>query len=286
MARRLTAMLGAVLLVLWLAACGDPSNNTESKNTPPAFLPEETFTDMNGKAVPAYRDVDISSMVPELFKTDENGRVYYEDASVALYTGVDVSYVQGDVDWAAVKADGIDFAMLRVGGRGWGTGDIYPDKYFEQNYSGAKQAGLKVGVYFYSQAVSVPEAEEEARYVLSVIQDLEISFPVAYDWELPSDSGARTQDTDAETVTECAIAFCSAVEAAGYRTMIYFNWTQGYYTYHLPSVRQHDFWLAEYQNHPSFLYDYKIWQYTDQGHVAGIENEVDLNVALADHYNS
>ena len=286
MKRKLLCAVLAVLFAAGLCSCGSSPEEPVSKSFATIPTAEETYTDVNGKAVPAYKNVDRTDFVPELFRTDENGRAYYDDPNVKLITGVDVSYVQADVDWAAVKADGIDFAMIRIGGRGWQSGDIYEDSYFEKNYTGAKAAGLKIGVYFFSQAITTAEAEEEARYVLTQLEDKSIDFPVAYDWEHITYNAARTDEVSPETVTACALSFCKTVADAGYTPLIYFNWTQGYYIYDLPQIVGYDFWLAEYQAYPSFLYDYKIWQYTDSGSVNGIGRDVDLNVALADHYDN
>ncbi len=249
----------------------------------PFFHGDETtaVTDSNGNEIPVYSDVALTELDPSLFITDENGRVHYADADVKTQTGIDVSVFQGDIDWQAVKNDGIDFVMLRVGYRGYGPkGTLNEDELFRTNCENALNAGLQVGVYFFSQAVSPAEAEEEARFVLDIIKDYNVTYPVAYDWEVIDYDTARTDGLDNETITQCALRFCDTVTGAGYRSIIYFNRSLGYFNYDLSAVKDHYFWLAEYGEAPSFIYDYRIWQYTEKGTVAGVDTVVDLNISL------
>ncbi|MCH5198294.1 MAG: glycoside hydrolase family 25 protein [Oscillospiraceae bacterium] len=248
---------------------------------------ESSITDLNGQVIPVYEDVDLSVFDPELFSLNDNGRMVYNDSSVKFYTGIDVSVFQGDIDFEAVKNDGIDFVMLRAAFRGYGpSGVLGTDANFITNYEKAVSAGLKVGVYFFSQAVNADEALEEASYVLDLIKDLDISYPVAYDWERIDYDTARTDEIDNETITSCAVAFCNAVSNAGYVPVIYFNKSLGYFSYNLSRVNNYDFWLAEYGSAPSFIYNYKIWQYTENGAVDGINGSVDINISLTDFSKS
>ena len=136
--------------------------------------------------------------------------------------GVDVSVWQDAIDWQQVKDAGIEFAMLRIGYRGSDLGGMYEDEFLRANYEGAKAAGLKVGGYFFSQAVSVQEANEEAEFVLDIIGNWGLDMPVVYDWEY-IDSEARTANVDARTLTDCTIAFCERIKNAGFAPMVYFN---------------------------------------------------------------
>lgn len=241
-------------------------------------------TDVNGELVPKHEDVSESSLDPMLFSFDDKGRAIYADASQEIITGIDVSVFQGDIDWQAVAADGIDFVMLRIGYRGYGSKGIMgiDDKFYD-NYYAAVAAGLDVGAYFYSQAVNVKEAKEEALYVLDALGELELSFPVAYDWEYVDNDAARTKNMTSSEITECAKAFCEEIEKAGRTAVIYFNCEIGYFEYDLKVLENYDFWLAEYDKYPSFLYDYKMWQYTDAGRVDGIDGDVDLNISIVDY---
>ena len=195
--------------------------------------------------------------------------------------GIDVSYHQGTIDWEKVAADGIDFAMIRGGGRYYGSGGVFEDTQFRRNLQGAMDAGLKVGVYFFSQAVSVQEAQEEARFLLDLLEDFpSFDGPVVFDWENIDYDTARTDGVDSHTVTAAANAFCQAVEQAGYQPMIYFNRYIAYLHYNLEDVAQYPFWIAEYGPSPAFRYDFCVWQYTDSGQVDGIQGPVDMNIGF------
>ena len=139
-------------------------------------------------------------------------------------------------------------------------------------------AGLDVGVYFFSQATSVLEAEEEADFVLAAVRGYPIKYPVAFDWEFIDGAEARTDGMDGDTVTQCAAAFCELVSVAGYTPMVYFNQELGYRFYQLDQLDASQFWLAEYDTKPDFFYDFEMWQYTSSGRVAGISGDVDLNL--------
>lgn len=208
-----------------------------------------------------------------------DGYTYYRSNAYRYETGVDVSVYQGEIDWHQVKDAGIDFAILRVGGRGWSAdGSIYADKNFQKNIEGALAAGLKVGVYFFSQAVSENEAIEEARYTLDMIRDYNVTYPIVFDWEIVSNKDARTSKLDAPTLSAAANAFCREVEKAGHHPMVYFNSPCGYLRYDLSKLVKYDFWYAQYYSVPTFYYNFTMWQYTSSGQVPGIPGKVDLNL--------
>ncbi|MBQ3404410.1 MAG: S-layer homology domain-containing protein [Oscillospiraceae bacterium] len=210
----------------------------------------------------------------------ENGRMTYSSDSVKTMAGVDVSSWNTDINWNAVAADGISFAMIRLGYRGYSYGNISADKYFEANIKGAKEAGLKVGVYFYSQAINYDEAVEEAEYVLSRIKGYDIDMPVVFDWEKEGGSAARVYGLNKAIVSTCARAFCRTVEKAGYVPMVYFNKDLAYNYYDLNRIAEYDFWYADYHSVPSFYYDFAMLQYTSSGKVNGIDGNVDLDILL------
>ena len=244
----------------------------------------EPLTTPNGNEIPAYSDVERTNLDPSLFLKDEKDRYYYADDMVQTYTGIDVSVFQQTIDWNAVKNDGVDFAMLRIGYRGYGPeGKIGEDDLFYTNYTNALAAGLKVGVYFFSQATTPEEAREEAAFVLEKIRGLDIAYPVAYDWEVIDYDEARTDNMTAEQISDCAVAFCDAISASGHSVLVYFNRELGYFNYDLSKLNQYHFWLAEYLTTPTFIYDYKIWQYSKEGHVEGIDGIVDLNISVYDY---
>lgn len=192
--------------------------------------------------------------------------------------GVDVSSYQKDVDWEQVKEAGFEFAMLRIGFRGYGqTGNLNPDKYAQQNYENATAAGLKVGVYFFSQAISVEEAVEEAEYVLQLIEGWDLQMPVAYDWECLADD-YRTVVVDSRTLTDCVKAFCDRIDQAGYTSMVYFNPAQSRTQLYLEEMVDYQFWLAMYSDLMTYEYKVDMWQYTNRGSVPGIKGNADINL--------
>ena len=160
---------------------------------------------------------------------------------------------------------------------------IYQDANFTANIEGALAAGLDVGVYFFSQAVSTEEAVEEAKATLEWIADYEITYPVVFDWEEITYDEARTDSVDPETVTQCVKAFCDTVQEAGYIPMVYFNKNQGYDIMNLEELAGYEFWLAGYSESPSFEYAFEMWQYSATGTVTGIQGNVDLNICLVDY---
>lgn len=220
-------------------------------------------------------------------ETLSNGMLaYYVDGQLASEAGVDVSEHDGAIDWQTVKASGVDFAMIRLGYRGYGTeGTIVLDSYFLDNIVGAKEAGLKVGVYFFSQAITAEEAREEARYVIDQLKQVgvELDYPVAFDQE-PITNGdvARTDGISNSQLTENAIAFCQEIERAGYTPMIYGNQHDLAKLDLTGELAAYDVWLAEYETDaPTAQTDYVMWQYTENGTVSGIPTSagwVDLNI--------
>lgn len=216
----------------------------------------------------------------------ENGRAQYLKGSYR--TGVDVSVFQEDIDWAQVAGDGVDFAIIRAGSRSFSTGALRADKNLRKNVNGAAKNGLDVGVYFFSQAVTEAEAAEEAQFLLEQIDGLPITLPVVYDWEqvdadLDENGLSRTQDTDGDTVTACALAFFHRLEEAGYQGMLYCNGVTGYFTYDLARLQDYPVWYASYSSTwPNYYYGVDVWQYTDSGTVKGISGAVDLNILPAD----
>ena len=198
--------------------------------------------------------------------------------------GVDVSYYQGDIDWEKVKESGIEFAMIRLGYRGYGEeGKLVEDKLAFRNIEGALDAGLQVGIYFFSQAITVEEAVEEAEFVLERIEKYHITMPVVYDWEYIS-AEARTANMDRRTLTDCYMAFCDKITEAGYTPMAYFNTYQSRQLMNLYELEDYPFWLALYSDRMTYPYRVEMWQYTDSGRVPGIEGNVDINLFFVDEY--
>lgn len=249
-------------------------------NAPPPVIQEEKPTlQYRDRQIPVLEGVEVNQYDTACFGVDEKGWLTYDVDGRSAAVGVDVSAYQEDIDWQQVAKSGISFAMIRTGYRGYSKGVVMPDKNFEKNIQGALDAGLEVGVYFFSQATNVWEAQEEADYVLKAIEGYDITYPVAFDWEFISgNSEARTSGMRAEEVTRCAGAFCDMVAQAGYTPVIYFNQDLGYLSYQLDQLTDYAFWLAEYNARPSFYYHFDLWQYTHKASVPGIEGSVDLNL--------
>ncbi|MBP3674181.1 MAG: hypothetical protein J6J18_10185 [Oscillospiraceae bacterium] len=279
----ITALAVLALLVVITAVClpyfeEEPQTleaPTQSPTQAPTDEPTEIPTEAPTEPGPTLPPPEANPYGHLDFQYD--GR-YLKCLRTETITGIDVSAHQQEIDWEQVKASGVDFVMVRIGYRGYESGKLVIDPYADGNLVGAAAAGLDVGVYFFSQALSVEEAEEEAAFVLEAIKDYELTMPIVYDWETVSDEDARTHGMDARTLTDCSLAFMKAIEEAGYTPMLYFNSHQSEYLLHLEELKDYDFWLAMYTNRMDFPYKTKMWQYTNKGKVPGIEGYTDINV--------
>ena len=195
--------------------------------------------------------------------------------------GIDVSSHQGVIDWAKVADAGIRFAFIRLGNRGYTTGSLNADAYAKENLKGAKAAGLKIGAYFFSQAISVEEAREEAAFALDILGDTQLDLPLVFDWEYVNGE-ARTAHVDARTLTDITKAFCRLVEQRRVESMIYFNSSQARDLLHLGELEQYPWWLAMYDITGEFPCKVDLWQYTNTGKVPGIEGNVDVNLMFTE----
>lgn len=212
----------------------------------------------------------------------QTGGAFYayenSDDNTTVSVGIDVSTYQGTIDWQAVKDAGIDYVIVRAAYRGYETGKIVPDDLYEQNIRGAADVGLHVGVYLYSQALSEHEAEEEADYLLSLIEGLPVDYPVVYDQEEYTADKARTDGLTGEQATLNALAFCRRVHEAGYIPMIYTNNDWATTMYDMERLDHYPVWYADYTSTPTLPGGFAMWQYTDSGQVPGITGPVDLNL--------
>lgn len=246
------------------------------------LLKDQTFGEI---WIPVLKDVPLSDHPLEKLKEQDSRMYSYDsDGDYNAMTGIDISSHNQVTDWEAVRDDGIDFVMLRVGYRTYGGGILKEDEKFRQYYQDAKAAGLKVGAYFFSQAVTEEEAVEEAQLTAKQLRDCELDFPVAFDWEIIFDDsdGARTDHVPVDTLTDLTLAFCQNMESIGYRPMIYQNKRTSLLKYDLPRLQGIPFWLAEYGDGPTYIYQYDMWQYTCKGAVNGVEGKVDINLSFLD----
>lgn len=205
-------------------------------------------------------------------------------SNCTVLNGVDVSYYQGTIDWNAAKADGIEFAFIRVGYRGYASaGNLRDDPKYVQNIQGALAAGIKVGVYIYSQATTTAEAVAEADFLLSRIGGYNITFPVVLDFEYASVNGSvggRLYDAhlSQRQATDVCIAFCERVASYGYTPMVYANKSMLRNNVYASEISSsYDIWLANYTYQTDYEGDYTVWQYTSSGDIKGISSRVDMN---------
>ena len=200
------------------------------------------------------------------------------------YKGIDVSVYNRSVNWGLVKRDGIDFAFIRAGFRGYGSrGTLNEDPYYKLNMQGARQAGVPVGVYFVTQAINEDEAREEAYWVLERVRNYKIDYPIAIDIEAPGlenpNDIPRTQNLDKNTRTRIARAFCETIQNAGYKPIVYCNVYWAYNYLNMSELSAYDTWIASYRdNNPGYNGKYSIWQYTSKGQVSGVLGNVDRNI--------
>lgn len=212
---------------------------------------------------------------------DYEGELSYNDEAVTTRKGVDVSKFQGDINWKKVKNDGIEFAMIRVGFRGYETGKIVEDEKFKDNIEGCNNNGIDAGVYFFTEAKNEAEGREEADFIIDLIKDYKINMPVVIDVEESANtSKSRTKNVTPEERTKIIIAFCERIKEAGYEPMIYGNLKSHMRMTDIYQLEDYSKWFAYYRTPLRYPYKMSIWQYTATGSVDGIKGDVDLNIAF------
>ncbi len=192
--------------------------------------------------------------------------------------GIDVSKWQKDIDWDKVKKAGIEFAVIRCGYRGKSTGTLVEDPYFAQNIKAAKAAGVKVGIYFYSQAVNEVEAVEEASMAISLLGRYKPDYPIFIDTESAGGDG-RADSLGVEQRTKVCEAFCATIESAGYESGVYASRNHYNKKMEMSNLENYTIWLAEYREEPMYQGYYHMWQYTSKGQVDGIAGNVNMNIS-------
>lgn len=278
-----------VLLVIVLVAVAVVTLVRGPRDSPVEVLSKngsgqlEVIDQYEGKMTIPDFDIRTSSYKPDSF-VDRNGVITYEGGD--SYVGINVNSQMGEIDWGKVAESGVDYAMIRVGYRQDKRGKIVLDTNFEANITGARDAGLPVGVYFFSKAVTDAEAEEEATFVLEQIKGYNISYPIAIYWKYDlNDDGTRKQDSrtvgcNGDQVTGFINTFCKKIKTAGFTASYYCDKTMGYEELDLEQLQDYDMWYAEFRPAPSFHYDFKMWQYTAAGSVPGVSGEVPITIAL------
>lgn len=268
-----------VIVLFLLSGCAqEETEKKEEAETSSVYQ----FVDVKGNTYEAELLEDVPESEYDASRLITKGRYQYytdEEGNITSKIGVDVSRYQEKIDWEKVKKSGIDFAMIRLGYRGYGKdGHLVEDEYYRRNIEGAIAAGLEVGVYFFSQALTEKEAVEEAEFVLKRVKDYQLSYPVVFDTEEIMEESARTKNLKREQYTKNCIAFCNAIREKGYEVMIYANMKWMAFTLDLTALTEYDFWYADYEKDPQCPYAFKMWQYTENGKVPGIDGGVDLNI--------
>lgn len=227
-------------------------------------------------------DFNSKSIVTEEGETVRRYEIDGEDISLL---GIDVSAYQGSINWYKVKQAGVDYAIIRLGYRGYGTGALKIDTAFHTNMQNAIAAGVPVGAYFYSQAITVEEAIEEADAVIKNLSGYKVDYPVVFDMEEVNDDdeNVRTASLTTEERTDITVAFCERIKAAGYTPMVYGNIKWLAMNLDLTRLEDYDKWFAQYFKQPFFPYEFSMWQYTPYGKIAGISGSVDLNMGFVDY---
>ena len=230
--------------------------------------------------------IPINSYNPDNFVMEDGFLSYYNDEGEKIsHIGVDLSYHQEKINWDELENSGIEFVILRCGYRGYSEGGLIEDEKFREYATECNARNIPLGVYFFTQAITVEEAIEEADFVLSIIEEYDISYPVVLDTENVSDNSARTNTVEItpEFRTDMCVAFMEHVKENGYYPMIYAseNWIRREL---IPErIQEYDLWAAQYIDKNDYLYDFTIWQYTESGRVPGINEAVDIDVCMVDY---
>lgn len=266
----------------------------------PGIQPSEVYTpgmttgqfiDYNERQIPIYAGTEQSRLCIGDFSWSEEhpDRLVYNGSAFRTRFGIDVSAYQNRtsaderIDWQAVRNDGVEFAFVRIGFRGYSSGKVVEDDFYRQNIQGAMDAGIETGVYFFAQAITVEEALEEADFVIDRLRGLDINGPVAYDWEM-GNSSYRVYGIAPEMATACAVAFCKRVQEAGYTPIVYQSSYVAYVKYDQSAIAPYLQWYPEYKSesseklYPAIYYQPDYWQFSSKCSVAGISGNVDANI--------
>lgn len=274
-------MIAAGYAVMRLILPSDSGSTAPTADGQTVTINDSVMGDIELQTV---KGAEVNTYTEENLIYDDSGiPAYYEDGRKISHLGIDLSEYQGDVDFAAAKAAGVEFVMLRIGGRYYGEdGGLYEDTAFDDYYEQAKAAGIKVGAYFFSQAASVDDAVEEAQFTLSKLNGRALDYPVALDWENIGDDEARTDHVTGDELTAIAEAFCDTITAGGYKSIVYSNTQQMFVMYDFETMKDYDFWLADYRDFPTMYYKFDMWQYAADGTIDGIDGAVDMNLSFTD----
>lgn len=233
--------------------------------------------------VPIISELKKNTLLKENFRMNGIFKEYTVNEAKTSYTGIDVSKYQGDIDWEKVSESGIDYAMVRMGARGYTSGKIIIDDHFEKNMAGCSENGIKTGIYFFSQAVTPEEAIEEANYCVAAIQNYKVEYPIVFDSEEVVNDSYRTQNIPPKQMSAVAQAFCNTISMYGYTPMIAATKKQFASRFEIGDIEAYDWWLFDTDETTVFPYRFNMWQYSKTGSIEGIVGAVDLDISFIDY---
>lgn len=247
------------------------------------FFPEKLiFYDKGGYVFADILDsVKKHSYRASNFNMDEDGEITYtEGDEVISHKTIDVSKYQGEIDWQSVAEEGVEYAFIRLGIRGYQSGALVLDDTFADNMMNAQNAGIKTGVYFFTQATNEAEAIEEADFVIENLEGYDVECPVVFDVEMITDGDGRANHLSMEERTAVCIAFFERIKEAGYTPMLYGNIKCFVNMIDLTQLESYEKWFAFYDSYLYCPYEISMWQYTESGRINGIQGKVDMNISF------
>lgn len=260
----------------------DKEQEQEEDEVDPESEDGERFQKMNPEPQEQLPENSISMLSSKTFKSPLTGQKYSVPSS-SVSNIIDVSKWDATIDWNKVKKAGVSAAIIRVGYRGYSNGDVYPDEYFASNIKNATKAGIKVGVYFYSQAKTKAEARAEARYCINKCKGYKLTLPIVMDVEYAEDENGYTgrfykAKLSRSELTNMCLAFADECKSAGYQAMIYANKTMLENKMDASAIHKKAWiWMAHYTSKSSYKGKYELWQYSETGRVSGIKYAIDCN---------
>ncbi|WP_196808060.1 GH25 family lysozyme [Butyrivibrio sp. AE3006] len=255
------------------------------------LFPDDLIVASNGeyRFYPIDENMDRHMFKAEDFRESSNGKLDYigPDESVQPKFGIMVSRYNGEINFENVKSAGVDFVMVRAGLRGSSEdASLVEDDFFRQDINGALAAGLQVGVYFDSSAINTMEAEEEAEFVLSLIAPYEVTYPIAIMIEASDSPDSRTINLETDDYSKIIDAYCSKIQDAGYKPMVYGNILSYVEYIDLGIQQKYPVWFSFSGDRPYYPYHFDMWEYTRNGYVYGINGGANFIMCLADYSNS
>ena len=235
--------------------------------------------------VEIMEDLPKNNYQAENFELDAPVLKFYSNGRLSSKFGVDISKDQANIDFKKVADQGVDFVMLQLGARGYSSGKIILDGSFSDKMKSVQEAGLGIGVYFYSQAITKEEAVEEANYVIAATAGYQVIYPVVFYTEELFNDSARTDTINNEKLTDCAVAFCDTVKKSGYIPMICADERQFAKRVDMTRLTSYEWWLRDTDEKSDFPYKYSIRQYSNTGRIDGIEGDVNLDICFSDFVN-